>query len=52
MTFLSDLQQERPSPQAFTASAANWPEPRPPEEVLSMLAQGDPPNEEYSVDAF
>lgn len=48
MTYLTDHQFE------FSAASHNpqqLPEPRSPEEVLSMLAQ-DPPNEEFSVDAF
>ena len=48
MTFLTDQQFEF---SAASQTAQQLPEPRSPEEVLSMLAQ-DPPNEEYSVDAF
>jgi len=48
MTSFSAAILEQLPPQQF---AAEMPEPRSPEEVLSMLAQ-DPPPGEYSVDAF
>lgn len=49
MTFLTDIQFELSHTPTMSVEL---PEPRSPEEVMSLLLAQDPPTEEYSVDAF